>query len=166
MDSATTGYYLVEWTSEPYTLQEDTELTEYEPPIRLKAGELVVEAEYFEIVPRTKLWYTRMPGPNNRTTVRVNFVVAADLSLSSISSSNKLPSHLSRKAKEEARNLGAQRVSSEEHDEMLEEIHYRETIEFEDDEEEDSDEDEESEGEEDEEDDEAEQGGEEEVEEE
>jgi hypothetical protein len=27
------GYYVVSWESSPYTLQEDTELTKYDPPV-------------------------------------------------------------------------------------------------------------------------------------
>jgi hypothetical protein len=43
-DKDVDGYYLVEFTSEPYTLQEATLLTEYEPPLQLEEGKLVCEA--------------------------------------------------------------------------------------------------------------------------
>jgi hypothetical protein len=35
------GYYIVEWKSEPYTLQEAITLVEYDPPLHLEEGELV-----------------------------------------------------------------------------------------------------------------------------
>ena len=55
-DENADGYYLVQFTSEPYTLQEATLLTEYEPPLQLDEGELVCEATYFEKVPRARFW--------------------------------------------------------------------------------------------------------------
>jgi hypothetical protein len=33
------GYYLVEWMDEPFTLQEDIQLHEYDPPARIQSGE-------------------------------------------------------------------------------------------------------------------------------
>jgi hypothetical protein len=35
------GFYVVQWSSDPYTLHESIELDEYEPPLHLEAGELV-----------------------------------------------------------------------------------------------------------------------------
>lgn len=59
-DKETSGYYLVEWKSKAYTLQEDTVLTEFVPPLELQAGELVVDAMYLNLVPRAPLsWYTQ-----------------------------------------------------------------------------------------------------------
>ena len=60
-DKETSGYYLVEWRSEAYTLQEDTVLTEFDPPLELQAGELVVDATYLKLVPRAKLPKFRAP---------------------------------------------------------------------------------------------------------
>jgi hypothetical protein len=62
------GYYLVEWTSVPYTIQDNVELTEYDPPIQIKEGELVCDGNYWNKVPEpncgtllqlkcSKLWY-------------------------------------------------------------------------------------------------------------
>ena len=75
-DEETSGYYLVEWKSEAYTLQEDTVLTEFDPPLELQAGELVVDATYLNKVPRAPLWYTRS---KLNTTVLVKQVLAANL---------------------------------------------------------------------------------------
>jgi hypothetical protein len=43
-DKEADGYYVA---SEPYTLQEATLLTEYEPPLELAKGELMCEAKYY-----------------------------------------------------------------------------------------------------------------------
>ena len=40
-DKDTSGYYLVQWTGVPYTLQEEVQLTEYNPAVILGVGELV-----------------------------------------------------------------------------------------------------------------------------
>ena len=62
------GYYLIKWTTSPYTLQEDKLLNEYEPPQLVKAGEIVCEGQYFNPVSRARLWYTPSEVP---TTVRM-----------------------------------------------------------------------------------------------
>ena len=54
----TDGYYVVEWVSEPYTIEEDCTLNEYDVPIELCKGELVVKAKYLNPVPRAPKWYT------------------------------------------------------------------------------------------------------------
>ena len=66
LDEDADGYYIVQWTSTPYTLQEDMELKEYTPAIRIKAGELVCDAVYYNKVAGARGWYTptrraRMP---------------------------------------------------------------------------------------------------------
>jgi hypothetical protein len=45
---------------DPYTLQEATLLTEYEPPLQLEEGKLVCKAKYFMKVPRARFWYMPM----------------------------------------------------------------------------------------------------------
>mmetsp|Transcript_30705 Transcript_30705/g.50713 ORF Transcript_30705/g.50713 Transcript_30705/m.50713 type:complete len:95 (-) Transcript_30705:258-542(-) len=45
-DESTDGYYLVRFTSGPYTLADATTLTEFDPPIIVPEGELVVDCEY------------------------------------------------------------------------------------------------------------------------
>jgi hypothetical protein len=84
------GYYLVEWTSVPYTIQENVELTEYDPPIQIERGELVCDGKYWNKVPRAKLWYTRPTEPLP-TVVRMQQVVSSKVELESISEMNKLP---------------------------------------------------------------------------
>jgi hypothetical protein len=54
-------------------------------------------------------------------------VVSSKVELESISEMNKLPHTCDRRT---ATRLGAKRISNEDHDEMLEEIHQREALEF------------------------------------
>jgi hypothetical protein len=51
-DKAIHGYYLVQWTSMPYTLQEETD--------EFKVGEHICDATYLNPVGQARNWY--MPG--------------------------------------------------------------------------------------------------------
>jgi hypothetical protein len=115
-DDKTSGYYLVEWKSEAYTLQEDTILTEFDPPLELEAGELVADATYLNLVPRAPLWYT--PSESN-TTVRVKQVLAANLNMLCISHSNKVPRGCN---KREVERLEGKRLHDADHEEIRDEI--------------------------------------------
>jgi hypothetical protein len=108
------GYYLVEWTDEPFTLQEDIQLHEYDPPARIQSGELVCKAKYFEQVPRAKFWHTPTVY---ETTVRMKNVLSADVNLLPISAEN-VPRGLSRKSREEVERQGAMQVSEEENEQL------------------------------------------------
>ena len=114
-DEKTSGYYLVEWKSEAYTLQEDTVLTEFDPPLELQAGELVVDATYLNLVPRAPLWYT--PSKLN-TTVRVKQVLAVSLNTLGISDGNKVPRGCN---KREVERLEGKRLHDADHEEILDE---------------------------------------------
>jgi hypothetical protein len=114
-DEETSGYYLVEWKSEPYTLQEDTELTEFDPPLELQAGELVADATYLNSVPRAPLWYTKSVL---NTTVRVKQVLAAKLNLLEISDENKVPRGCNKK---EVERLEGKRLKDADHKDILDE---------------------------------------------
>ena len=52
------GYYVVKWTSGPYTLQLNTQLVDYIPPVTVPAGEFVANAQYMNPVAKSKLLYT------------------------------------------------------------------------------------------------------------
>jgi hypothetical protein len=78
------------------------------------------------------LWYTPMQGEARKTKVRVQQVLAADLKLAPVSDENRLPANMGKKKKAEAVKLGALKIASEEHEELLDEIHRRECIEHED----------------------------------
>ena len=44
--NVSSGYYVVKWTSKPYTLQENTQLDDYIPPVTVHAGEFVANLLY------------------------------------------------------------------------------------------------------------------------
>jgi hypothetical protein len=121
------GYYIVRWTSSPYTLQEDLLLEEFVPPIRIEAGELVCDAVYWETLPRAKHWWYPK-GETDTVTVRMQQVVASNLRLDEISTTNKLPNTC---RKREATSVGARRISNHDHDEILDEIARRDALEYE-----------------------------------
>jgi hypothetical protein len=126
-DDNADGYYLVQFTSEPYTLQEATLLTEYEPPLQLEEGELVCEATYFEKVPRARFWYT----PTEMTTVlRVQQVVATKIELVEPSPTNPLPNTCK---KRDAERLGARKITVSDHDDIIDESSRREQLDYEED---------------------------------
>jgi hypothetical protein len=72
------GYYLVEWVSEPRTLEEPMTLTKYEPQIHLPRGELVCNAIYLDRIPGAKQWWYRT---EIRVTVRLQQVLMDNLYL-------------------------------------------------------------------------------------
>ena len=119
------GFYIVKFTSIAYTLQADVDLEEYTPAMRIKAGELVCDAEYFN----TSGWYTPTQGEGRKTKVRVQQVLAANLNLAPISESNKLPAGMNKKKKSEATKLKALHLDQHEHDLILDESALREMLE-------------------------------------
>ncbi len=125
-DKESDGYYVVQWTSDPYTLQNSVQLEEYKPPLHLEAGELVCKARYLHKVPRARQWYT-VPTTDLPTTVRLQQVIDPKLEMLNISPTNKLPGNCDKRACER---LGAQKISNEAHEELIEEIHRRECLDF------------------------------------
>ena len=97
----------------------DCTLDRYDGPDVLQKGELVVKAKYLNPVPRAPKWYT----PSElEVIVRVQHVLATDLSLLESSDSNKLPSSFSKKAREDTLRQGGKRISNQDHQDMLGQI--------------------------------------------
>ena len=48
------GYYIIQWTSEMYTLQEDIEIEYYKPTITTYEGEIVCNTVFINLVPNTE----------------------------------------------------------------------------------------------------------------
>ena len=134
-DEAANGYYLVKWISEPYTLQADTEGMSG----IISAGKMVVDAVYFNRVQRAPLWYT----PSAMVTImEVKHILKTGLQVQPISATNALPRAC---ATQEATRKKAVKVSSLDHEAIMEEATKRDRLDYgdeEEDEDEDADEDE------------------------
>ena len=49
-DKSTDTYFVVQWTREPYTLQEDNEMKYYTPPVIAYACEIVCDAVFLNLI--------------------------------------------------------------------------------------------------------------------
>jgi hypothetical protein len=121
------GYYVVKFLGKPFQVVETCFLEEYTPPQRVEQGEHLCDAVYLNKVPGARLWYTRS---SDQTKVRVSQLLATNLSLEAESEANPLPNNCQ---KEEARRLGARKVTVESHLGLLDEISRREIIQIEED---------------------------------
>jgi hypothetical protein len=122
-DPTTDGYYLVQWSSAPYTLQSDSFLDEYDPPLLIRQGELVCDAKYCNKVLRVKSWYTP-PQANSSTVVRLQQVIASEISLVGTTGA-RLPNTCDRKT---AERLNEKKILDGDQDAILEEIGRREGL--------------------------------------
>ena len=122
---AESGYYLVRWLSEPYTLQEQKKINYNEI---FQAGEVVCKAKYLNSFVGKKQWFTPYTDKSGgETLIRMSTVVSTRLQVSSIEEmepSLKWSNILMR----QALSLKAVYVSVESHDEILEAIFAREEI--------------------------------------
>ena len=123
-DMEADGYYVVQWTSDPYTLQADSILDEYDPPLLMRKGELVCDAKYFKKVPRARRWYTPTHGTTPGTVVRLQQVVASDIQMLETTEA-ALPSTCDRRT---AQRLHAKKIAETDHEAILEEISMREGL--------------------------------------
>jgi hypothetical protein len=60
--SNTSGYYIVQWMGNPYTLQERHVCHAFDPPNILEEGELVCEAKFWTTTSKGSLWYYEPPN--------------------------------------------------------------------------------------------------------
>ena len=123
-DQQACGYYIVRWTSIPYTLQENYVVEEYDPLVVMKVGELVCNGDYMNAVPWAKLWYTPTQHPLSML-VHMQQVVMASCTLYSVSWEHWLPNTCNKAL---AVLLGALKLDRHEDECMLEEIHWREML--------------------------------------
>ena len=122
------GYYVVQWTSDPYTLQDDLPL---ESGTFIPGGEIVCDAIYLRKVPRAKQWYipeTSEAGENVATTVRMKHVVAPYINVLEVSDENKLPNMCN---KRQILPLSPIRISAHDHNAIHDEISQREELDYE-----------------------------------
>ena len=68
---STDAYYVVQWKSESYTLQEDKKRKGYTPLVTAYTGEIVCNVVILNPVPNIKYWLTSMNKGDGYITVRV-----------------------------------------------------------------------------------------------
>jgi len=128
-DPEADGYYLVTWTSPPYTLQEKVTLREYDPPAVIAKGELVADAIYWSKVNRAPNWYMlETDSAKYGTMVVLRHVLVPDVGIHPQSDFYKLPFNLSRSTK--LRYKDACKIEDVEHDTIMDEAKRRTRIEF------------------------------------
>ena len=90
-DESTDEYYVLQWTSESYTLQEDKEIEGYTPIIIAYAGESVCDAVFFNPGPNAKYWYMSTKTGVGDATVRLKQVLLPNITMMKIDKINTLP---------------------------------------------------------------------------
>jgi hypothetical protein len=119
-DPEVDGYYIVQWTGDPHTLQEDLLL---ESTDCIPSGEIVCEARFSCKIPRANRWFIPekegLTGENLLTTVRMKQVVAPNLTLDELSDQNRLPNGCNR---QQITPLGPVQLSEYQHCAVLDEI--------------------------------------------
>ena len=90
-DKSTDGYYVLQWTSEPYTLQEDKEMEGYIPAITAYAGKIVYNAVFLNPVPNANYWYILMKTGVDDVTVILKEVLLPNIIMMKIDKINTLP---------------------------------------------------------------------------
>jgi hypothetical protein len=89
-DKQTLGYYIVQWTGNPYTLQEQYECNAFNPPVLIPTGELVCEAKFWTPMSKGTNWYHE-PDDDLFVMVKVKQVVMTDIDMKSVNALNTLP---------------------------------------------------------------------------
>lgn len=95
-NSVKVGYYIVQWTSVPYYLHKDETLTTFDPPMHLKAGDVVCDAVYLNAVFFSKFVYTHSTSPDMRTKVLLKHVAEGDIEVKKISGKEDMPQGMKR----------------------------------------------------------------------
>ena len=96
-DENTDGYYVVQWTSGPYTLQEDKVTKDYTLLVTAYTGEVVCDVVFLNLVTNEKYLLTRTSKGNGDTTVRLKQVLLPNTTIMKIYMNNKLPKRCNEK---------------------------------------------------------------------
>jgi hypothetical protein len=119
-DDAAMGYYVVKWTSEPYSLQAETEGVLGV----IAAGVMVVDVMYFNMVKRAPYWYTQS---DLKTVIEVRHVIWSGLQLNEISATNKLPLTCNRL---DATRKRVGKIATQEHDKIMKKAGKHDRLEY------------------------------------
>jgi hypothetical protein len=128
---AAMGYYLVKWLSELYALQVDTDGMSGV----ITAGAVVVDVLYFNRVEHAPYWYTQS---GETTVVEVRHVMRTGLEMEEISTRNKFPQACNRL---DATWKKVQKITSQDHEAIMEEAGKCNRLEYNEDKESNNDED-------------------------
>jgi len=94
---ATNRCYIVEWSSNVYTVQDDIVIKGFNPPDYAYTGEIVCETRFWNPASKAKCWYTPIPEGEGDTTLRMKQVLMVNIKLVDISDNNKLPKGYNKK---------------------------------------------------------------------
>ena len=111
-ESAKDGYYLIQFTSLPFTAQEEN-------------GTLQVKGQWLYELPGAALWFYHEEAPEE--TVEVTTILAPNLNLIPFSPENQPKGIISRK---QAGDNDAMRLTQEDHDTIMDEIQRRDRLEY------------------------------------
>ena len=119
------GYYIVQFKSDPYTLQDDHQLDSGDFILK---GELVVNLVYYNKVPNTTMWHT----PSNIPTVVClqQVIIPNNFSLKQAAHENELPRRLNSRIRLDAYQKQACNVSEQFHSEIMEEDSRRTVLDY------------------------------------
>ena len=77
-------HYVVQWTNEPYTLQEDKEMKIYTLPVIDYVNQIVCGVVFLNPVLNAKYWLTHMNKGNGKIMVRLKQVLLPNIILMKI----------------------------------------------------------------------------------
>ena len=89
-DEITDGYYIIQWTSIIYTLQEDKEMKRYKSAITAYEGEIVYDAVFLNPASNSKYWVTPMNKIVCDVTVRLEQVFQPNITMMKIDKKSTL----------------------------------------------------------------------------
>ena len=123
------GYYIVQWSGQPYTLQEDTEVD----GAILPEGTLVCQAVYWNWVRGATRWFTPPTGEPEAFLFRLRYVVNPCVTMEDLSVTARLPNSWRPARKATVTAMGPKRVVEEAHDQIISEIARRALLHYEED---------------------------------
>ena len=125
-DPKAKGFYIVKFTSFPYTLQENIEVDNN----LSKEGSLVCKAEYMSPAQKGSLWYLIPKKGAISTVVDMGKVLIARLSVSVITSISQLDRSISNLTSSDIIERKPIKLCKLDYDDIVEEISRREVIEY------------------------------------
>ncbi len=127
VDDRNIKYYLVQWVGLPWRVEGDQTIVVEDNEYQLYQGEWVCEALWLNNVPWANRWFTVSA---TKIIVRMKHVLHANVALEPMSEDNRLP-HLPWETRRQIIPKGPVKLSTEDHDFMMDEAHHREDFDHE-----------------------------------